>query len=190
MQSGWLSLWWCAALMACVQIPARAQLFLVAQRPDTNAPAPDLVALGWNPSPSTNATGYFLCWGSSSGACTNVLDAGNVTSATVAGLEPNVHYYFTVVAYGAAGQEAPPSNVIMYPPGPTLNIQRSSGCITPGVSLSFQGIAGLVYSIQATSDFTNWTTLSTTNCSAAGSVEFQVTDMAAYPARFYRLLRE
>jgi hypothetical protein len=93
---------------------SRAQLFLAAQRPDTNAPAPGLVALGWNPSPDINAAGYFLCWGLASDACTNRLDVGHSINTTVAGLAANVAYYFRVVAYGAAGQESPPSNEISH----------------------------------------------------------------------------
>ncbi|MGD0261291.1 MAG: fibronectin type III domain-containing protein [Verrucomicrobiota bacterium] len=113
---GRLSFWWCAILMACGQVPACAQLFLVASPAATNAPASGLVALGWNPSPDTNATGYFLCWGLSSDACTNLLDAGDSTSATVAGLATNAAYYFSVVAYDSMGDESPPSNEISYSP--------------------------------------------------------------------------
>lgn len=109
-----LSLWLCVVLVVCGQVTSLAQLFLAAERPGSDLASPGLVALGWNPSPDTNATGYFLCWGVSSDACTNLLDAGNATNATVAGLAPNVSYYFSVVAYGAAGQESPPSNEIAY----------------------------------------------------------------------------
>jgi hypothetical protein len=186
---GRFSFWCCAVLMVCGHVRACAQLFLVAAPHfATNAPASGLVALGWDPSPDTNATGYFLCWGFSSDACTNLLDAGNATSTTVTGLTPNAIYYFTVVAYDDAGDQAPPSNMIMYPPGPTLNIQPTGGGMASGVSLSFQGNTGVVYSLQATLDFTNWATLFTTNCSAAGSAAFLVTDQASYPSRFYRLL--
>jgi hypothetical protein len=184
-----LSLWWCAVLMVCGQVPAFAQLFLLSQRPATNATSA-VVPLGWNPSPDTNVTGYWLCWGLSNDACTNRLDVGESTSGTVAGLAPDVIYYFTVVAYDNAGDEAPPSNMVMYPPGPTLKIRPASGGMASGVSLSFQGNTGLVCSLQATLDFTNWTTLLTTNCSAAGLVVFPVSDLASYSRRFYRLLVE
>jgi hypothetical protein len=106
---------------------SRAQLFLVSQRPPSNPTASDLVSLGWNPSPDAKATGYFLCWGLASDACTNLLDVGNVTSATVAGLATNVAYYFTVVTYDAAGDRSPPSNVIGY----TLDF---TGIATPAVT--------------------------------------------------------
>jgi hypothetical protein len=114
MLSARLNWLWCAVLIACGQAQVRAQLFLVAERSATNSPEPGMVALGWNPSPDTNADGYFLCWGLASGACTNLLDAGNSTNALVAGMATNVTYYFTVVAYDAVGDESPPSNEIAY----------------------------------------------------------------------------
>lgn len=198
MMIGRLSFWWCAVLMACGQLPACAQLFLVASPSATNGSASGFVALGWNSSPDTSVTGYFVGWGLSSDACTNLLDAGSATSVTVAGLAANVTYYFTVVAYDNAGDQSPPSNVVMYAPGSVvsyapgsaLSIQPTSGGNAPGLSLSFQGQAGVVYSLQATMDFTNWVTIFTTNCPAAGPVAFQVTDMASYPRRFYRVRQQ
>ena len=59
-----------------------------------------------------------------------------------------------------------------------------------GVSLSFQDNTGVAYSLEAMLDFTNWATLFTTNCSAAGPVVFPVTGTVGYPRRFYRLLRQ
>ncbi|MGO8927524.1 MAG: beta strand repeat-containing protein [Limisphaerales bacterium] len=119
----------------------RAQLFLVAERSATNSPEPGMVALGWNPSPDTNADGYFLCWGLASGACTNLLDAGNSTNATVAGMATNVTYYFTIVAYDAAGDESPPSNEIAYPLGTVTTLgpvapSQSYGTVTFSATLS------------------------------------------------------
>jgi hypothetical protein len=111
---GRLSLWLCAVPIVCGQVPSRAQLFLAAQPSGTNLPAPGLVALGWNPSPDANADGCFLCWGLARDACTNLLDAGNSTTATVGGLAINVTYYFSVLAYDAAGDESVPSNEIAY----------------------------------------------------------------------------
>ena len=107
-------LWLCAVFIAGGQISSRAQPFLVAQRSPGIPTDSGLVALGWNPSPDTNATGYFLCWGLASDACTNRLDVGNSTNTSVSGLATGMAYYFSVVAYGAAGQEGPPSNEISY----------------------------------------------------------------------------
>jgi hypothetical protein len=185
---------YCAVLIACGQVQARAQLFLVAGRSETNSPAPGVVALGWNPSPDPNATGYFLCWGLASGVCTNLLDAGNSTSATVAGLATNVTYYFSVVTYGA-GTESPPSNEIAYAVpggspaavGPKLGIGFGGTGAGAVARFSFLGSAGTTYDLQASQDFQQWATLWTTNCASDGLIVFEETDMGNYPSRFYRL---
>jgi hypothetical protein len=181
---------WCGILVACGQAPLCAQPFLAADRLSPNSATSGLVSLGWNPSPDTNVTGYFLCWGYCRSACTNLIDAGNSTSVTVAGLEPGAIYYFTVVAHDDAGDQAPPSNVVTYPPGPTLNLQPSSGGIASAMSLDFEASAGVTYSLQATLDFQHWTTLFTTNCAVAGLMTLQDSDRADYPTRFYRLLQQ
>jgi hypothetical protein len=81
-----------------------------------------MVRLGWKPSPSAGVAGYYLCWGLGTGQCTNRLDAGSVTNVAVADLLTGPTYYFTVVAYSAYGDEAPPSNEVSYSvPASTIN---------------------------------------------------------------------
>jgi hypothetical protein len=136
-----LNWFWCVVLLACGQVPVRAQLFLAA----TNSPGPGLVALGWNPGPDTKATGYFLSWGLASGVCTNFLDAGNVTNATVAGLVPNVDYYFTIVTYDPVGDQSPPSNEIIYRAGqadPNVTAWPVASAITYGQTLAASTLSG------------------------------------------------
>jgi hypothetical protein len=181
--------------MACAQIQAPAQLFLAAERSATNSPDPGVVALGWNPSPDTRATGYFLCWGFASGACTNLLDAGNSTSAIIAGLATNVTYFFTVVTYDAASNESPPSNEIAYlvpvgspaAVGPRLSIGFRGAEAGAGSRFSFLGCAGANYDLQASQDLQQWETLWTTNCASDGLIVFDDPEMGLYPRRFYRL---
>ena len=97
-------------VIAC-SLPSAAST-LVAQLSLANQPGPDVVSLAWNPSPDPRATGYFLCWGLARDACTNLLDVGSSTNVTVAGLVPQVTYYFSVVTYGDGCPNSPPSNVI------------------------------------------------------------------------------
>jgi hypothetical protein len=192
---GRLSFGLCALWLALGQVQSRAQLFLVAERSATNSPDPGTLALAWNPSPDPNATGYFLGWGLASGVCTNLLDAGNSTSATVAGLATNVTYYFTIVTYDAAGDESPPSNEITYavpvaapaPVGPGLGIGFAGAGTAAVAHFSFPGSAGAAYDLQASQDLQQWETLCTTNCSSDGPIVFDDPDMRIYPRRFYRL---
>ena len=129
-----------------------------------------------------------------SSACTNLLDAGNSTSATVAGLATNVTYYFSVVTYGA-GPESPLSNEIAYavpggPPaavGPALGIGFAAAGAGAVARFSFLGSAGASYDLQASQDLQQWETLYTTNCTSNGLIVFYGTNTGIYPSRFYRL---
>jgi hypothetical protein len=132
--------------------------------------------------------GYYLYWGLSSGACTNQLNVGNVTNATLGGLATNETYYITVVAYDASGDQGPPSNMITYPTVPTISGVLSNKVGSPrSLSLNFQASTGMKYSLQATTNFVTWTTLLTTNCSTNGLISVHLTDPASYSRRFYRL---
>lgn len=177
-----------ALLMALAGMPLCAEPFLAARSAIGTRPTPG-VSLAWDPSPDGNAAGYLLCWGFSSGSCTNLLDVGNATGVTVGGLAADVAYYFTVAAYDDAGDQSPPSSEIAYAIAPRLSIKSSAAEAARGVVLNFQGMAGFAYSLQATPDFTSWTTIFTTNCSATGPLVFQVPDPGNYPTRFYRLVQ-
>jgi len=147
---GWFS------ILGILLVLGKAQLRadngpMVLSVPSTNQPAAgSQVTTGWNPSPDSNVVGYYLCWGFTSGQCTNLIDVGNVTNATIGSLTTNVLYYFTVVAYDAAGQRAEPSNEIQYmatnltvpyPPSILADLTNQSAVV--GSSVSFQvGVGG------------------------------------------------
>jgi hypothetical protein len=169
---------------------------LVISSVSTNQPASvPQVILGWNPSPDPNVVGYNLCWGVASGTCTNLFDVGNITNTVVSGFSTNLTYYFTVVAYDQAGDQATPSNEVQFradtnsiSPGPMLNLQSMANSST--ISFSFLGSPGHTYVIQATQDFVQWTTLTTTNCSSDISINYAIADALNYPKRFYRVSRQ
>ncbi|MEQ1636189.1 MAG: LamG-like jellyroll fold domain-containing protein [Methylococcales bacterium] len=60
------------------------------------------VNLAWDASTSTNVAGYTISYGQSSNNYTVNVDAKNVTSYTINGLQDGVKYYFAVKAYDAA----------------------------------------------------------------------------------------
>jgi hypothetical protein len=155
------------------------------------------VTLAWNPSADPAISGYFLCWGYAVDQCTNQFDVGNVTNASVGGLSLGLVYWFDVVAYDATGDQSAPSNEISYqpsvaarpaspPPSLSLGVAQSNGRNV--AQLSFQGQAGAIYELQATTDFQHWESILTTNSPADGLVLIQSQDMSLYPHRFYRLL--
>jgi hypothetical protein len=152
----------------------------------------------WSPSPSPGVAGYALYWGVTSDACTNRLALGNVTNVTLGGFRAKVTYHFAVAAYDQAGDESLWSNAIQYslpdasPSRPVpvvlnhLGLQAVNHNGTNSmVRLSFVGLAGTSYQLQATEDFKHWEVLLVTNCARRQRIEYD------WPAtghcRFFRL---
>jgi hypothetical protein len=119
---------------------------------------------------------------------TNMVNVGNVTSATISGLVADVTYYFAATAYDNLGQESAYSTEISYlVPAPLPSVQIRS---VPGGQfiLTVSGLTGLTYEIQATQDFMAWTAIGTVTVGAGGSLDFADTNAANFPQRFYRTL--
>jgi hypothetical protein len=159
------------------------------------AAASPLLPLDWDPCPDPSVTGYLLCYGVASCQYTNQVDVGNVTNALVAGLIPNVTYYFVVIAYDGFGNQSSPSNEIQASTGslgetPTLSIQLSGPdfAAQSWPWLSFSASSGVIYEIQASVDFTTWIGLWRTNALVSGPIAFADTNAPAYSQRFYRLV--
>jgi fibronectin type 3 domain-containing protein len=82
------------------------------------------VNLTWTPSPGADVVQYRVYWGEQSGAYTESVDAGNVTTLTLDSLVPGTTYFFAVTALTADGRESDYSNEVEYtapaPPPPSL----------------------------------------------------------------------
>jgi hypothetical protein len=84
----------------------------------TPTPSPtDSVSLSWSAetattNPATNAVGYKLSTGFSSGSYTQVTDLGKATSVTVPMQKSGSTYFFVVTAYNNAGVSGPSSNEV------------------------------------------------------------------------------
>jgi len=72
------------------------------------------VTLTWNPSPDTNAVGYKIYYGGTSGVYTNTVNVGSATTATVGGLTAGATYYFSATTVSASGAESAFSNEANY----------------------------------------------------------------------------
>jgi len=72
------------------------------------------VTLAWDPSPDSSVAGYRIYDGVTSGTYTNVIDVGNVTTATVSNLVSGVTYFFAATAYDTNGQESVFSDEVSY----------------------------------------------------------------------------
>jgi hypothetical protein len=72
------------------------------------------LAVYWDPSPDTNAIGYYVYYGPLGSSQTNRMDVGPATNALLSPLIPGVTYFVYVTAYDSACNESDPSNVINY----------------------------------------------------------------------------
>ncbi|MDW8308642.1 MAG: fibronectin type III domain-containing protein, partial [Verrucomicrobiales bacterium] len=80
------------------------------------------VTLTWNPSPDPNVIGYRIYYGVASRVYTNVVDVGNVTTATISNLVEGVTYYFAATAYNILGMESDFSEEVAFTiPNPYVN---------------------------------------------------------------------
>lgn len=84
--------------------PGEVKNLVVTGKSDTS------VSLKWDA--VTDAAGYKVYYGTSEGVWTGVKSVGNVTSYTVSGLNANTNYFFKVVAFDAAMNDAQPSNIV------------------------------------------------------------------------------
>ena len=130
--------------------------------------------------------GYNLYYGGASGTYTNVLNAGNVTNATVSGLIQGTTYYFTATTYNSSGVQSPFSNEVAYTV--TTNASTMQLRVTPTRQfiLTVTGPVGHTYNIQASQDLITWTIIGTLTMGASGSSSFTDTNAASFSRRFYR----
>ncbi|MCU0778622.1 MAG: Ig-like domain-containing protein, partial [Akkermansiaceae bacterium] len=73
------------------------------------------VNLAWNPNPEPDIAGYLISYGTSPGNYSSTQATGNVTSATLSGLQEGQTYYFSLKAVNTAGlQSASSAEVSQY----------------------------------------------------------------------------
>ena len=149
------------------------------------------VTLAWDASSATDMAGYRLYYGETSHNYSQMLDVGNMASASISGLIVGATYYFAVTAYSREGLESAPSTEISYvvtaasasPPPPVL-ANVSSG--QPGV-LSGTAPVGFQYEVMATTDLQKWRVIGVVSVDASGSFHFADPEAPNIPAKYYRL---
>ncbi len=157
------------------------------QAPGATIPPGQSVTLAWNGSSDTSVAGYNIYYGGASGTYTNMINAGNVTNATVSGLTVGTTYYFAATTSNSAGLQSPFSSEVSYTvptPLPAVQLQ-----VTPAKQfiLTITGQTGHTYNIQATQDFKTWTVIGSVTVGASGSSNFTDTNAASFSKRFYRI---
>ncbi len=93
------------------------------------------ISLGWNPSSSPGAAGYFLYYGTATHQYSRQIDAKGNLTATVTNLTEGLPYYFSVTTYDSSGVESLGSPELAYVvPGPPKGVTLSSAQVTQTVS--------------------------------------------------------
>ena len=161
------------------------------------AAAAQSVTLAWDPSPDPSVTGYYLCYGTVSGALSERLDAGNLTRATVDGLLVGETYYFALTAYNAQRLESQPTGEIAYtvpaaapipvPVAEPLRILPGAGPSSPP-RLQFRVPPAHAYNVQASADMRSWKTIHRSVSLTTNWLEYADPQAATLAKRFYRLM--
>ena len=108
------------------------------------------VSLKWDPSTGSDVAGYKVYYKADSSAApfngTGALQGaspvsnGNLTSATITGLDPNHAYYFAVTAVNSAGVESAYSNIVpiaeLAPPTVSISSPSSNAALSGTVSVT------------------------------------------------------
>jgi hypothetical protein len=74
--------------------------------------------LQWDPNGEADLAGYKLHYGTVSGSYTTVVDVGNHTTYTLAGLSAGTTYYIAATAYNSSGLESIYSNEVVFTGSP------------------------------------------------------------------------
>ncbi|QWV91832.1 fibronectin type III domain-containing protein [Geomonas oryzisoli] len=111
------------------------------------------VTLAWDPSPDTDLAGYRIYYQANSanlpfqgtGAVQGSapVDGGNVTTASITGLDPANAYYFAVTAYDSTGQESVYSNIVQVPETlpPVVSVTSPTDNTTVGGTVAISAAA-------------------------------------------------
>ena len=111
------------------------------------------VGVAWDPSTDPSVRGYNIYYGSASRSYTNVVSAGNGTSAVISNLVNGVTYYFAATTYTSTGLESDYSAEASYAV-PELNIPPTLDPL-PDLALSLAATTQVVPLTGITSGSTN-----------------------------------
>jgi PKD repeat protein len=92
------------------------------------------VTLAWDPVTTAPVSGYRLYYGVSAGNYTTKIDAGNVTTQSVANLTEGSTYHFAVTAYDSSGAESGYSNDVTATVPSAAPVANFTASATSGVA--------------------------------------------------------
>ena len=169
-------------LMLCTFVGA---LLLAAE---TNGQTLTSITLGWNPSPSSNAAGYYIYYGTSSGNYISAVSVSGATNVTIRGLVSGQTYYIAATAYDTEGNQGTFSPEISLTAGAiatpaAAGVLSAVGALPSGqVGFAVAGTTGAQYIIQASTDLVNWVKLQTN----VAPFNFVDSNASQFSHRYYR----
>ena len=143
------------------------------------------ISLTWIANPNPAVVGYNIYYEGTSGVYTNMINVGNVTSATISGLVGGATYYITATCYDSFGDQSAFSNETSHTVPIPSQVQLRAGSAGQFI-VTVIGQIGHTYEIQATQDFKTWTTIGMSGMGLTGSLDFVDMDAQNFSARFYR----
>jgi hypothetical protein len=155
----------------------------------SGALADESITLVWNPSPSPDAAGCAVYYGTVSGSYDSRIDAGTNTVATVTNLSTGLTYYFAVATYDTDEFESIPSNEVSYsatgtPPAISSVVVRDGQ-----LKITWDSIPGQAYQVQSTTNLNQcyWQSIDSVITADANSASV-MEPLGPEDQRFYRLM--
>jgi Fibronectin type III domain len=148
------------------------------------------VTLGWNPSPSSGVSGYFIYYGTSSGNYTLQVPVYGSTNLTINGLTSGQTYYFAATSFDSNYNQSaytPEISLIAGSVAPTATggVLSALAKLPAGqFGFALSGSTGAKYIVQASTDLVHWVALQTN----VAPFNFVDSNAAQFPRRFYRTL--
>ena len=112
-----------------------------------------IVKLAWGRSPDSSVTGYRIFYGTNSGSYFASATIGNITNATITGLDEGTKYYAACVALNSSGIESQFSNEVIFTTGVYISLQKYIWAV------SSYGLFGKTNQIKTSTNLVNWWTI-------------------------------
>jgi hypothetical protein len=118
--------------------------------------------------------------------CSVSLANGIITYTPVQDLAGPDSFAYTLSDSRGASAQGAVSVHVSVPNGQGPSVLGISPIVNNTVTVSFAGIPGLTYTIEASSDFHNWSVLGTATAGTDGVMQFQDTHAGEFQTRYYR----
>lgn len=148
------------------------------------------VGLAWGRNTEPDIAGYRVYYGSSSGAYTSEMWAGDQTSVTISNLQEGLSYYFAVTATTTAGIESAPSEELVlhaHAEKVKLSIELAKPVSQGTAQIKVPTEVGRVYILESSQDLKSWAPILWI-FGTGDLATVPVSPLSASAKRFYRVV--